>query len=202
MPDLARRQIFIADDDTLIRDTLYMMFRRSGYDVRCFADGASLVEAARREPPACILLDVNMPGASGLDVLRDLSAHQVNRPVIMISGVADIPTAVDAIKSGADDFIEKPFERLHVVQRVADAITAFESRSPRPLAGHDFAGKERLTPRESEVLAAVVSGASNKQVGRALGISPRTIEVHRSRILEKVGAKNSVELVRIVLGAH
>jgi FixJ family two-component response regulator len=186
----------------LVRDALSVVFTLAGYKVRAFADGASFVAAARAEAPACIILDVHMPGRSGLDILRALNAEHYPTPIFIISGQGDIPMAVEAIRNGALDFIEKPFNGETVVTRVREAI---EARTRRSEAGGlealaaQFPGRDLLTPREREVLGKIAEGASNKEAGRLLGISPRTIEVHRARIMEKLGAKNAADLVRIVL---
>jgi FixJ family two-component response regulator len=153
--------------------------------------------------PACILLDVQMPGPSGLDVLKELNAQQFPAPILIISGQGDIPMAVEAIKNGALDFIEKPFRASDVAARVRDAIEATARRAADGLGSLTdgaFPGHDQLTPREREVLSQLAAGASNKVAGRHLGISPRTVEVHRARIMEKAGAKNAADLVRIVLG--
>jgi two-component system, LuxR family, response regulator FixJ len=200
--DQTQGEIFIVDDDPLVRDALSVVFTLAGYKVRAFADGASFVAAARAEVPACIILDVHMPGRSGLDILRALNAEHYPTPIFIISGQGDIPMAVEAIRNGALDFIEKPFNGETVVTRVREAI---EARTRRSEAGGlealaaQFPGRDLLTPREREVLGKIAEGASNKEAGRLLGISPRTIEVHRARIMEKLGAKNAADLVRIVL---
>jgi two-component system, LuxR family, response regulator FixJ len=200
--DQTQGEIFIVDDDPLVRDALSVVFTLAGYKVRAFADGASFVAAARAEAPACIILDVHMPGRSGLDILRALNAEHYPTPIFIISGQGDIPMAVEAIRHGALDFIEKPFNGETVVTRVREAI---EARTRRSEAGGlealaaQFPGRDLLTPREREVLGKIAEGASNKEAGRLLGISPRTIEVHRARIMEKLGAKNAADLVRIVL---
>ena len=198
---LSGSEIFIVDDDELMRDTLSAVLAPEGCRITCFAEGQSFLAAARARTPACILLDVNMPGRSGLDVLRELDASRYPAPILIVSGQGDVPTAVNAIKGGALDFIEKPIEAAAVVARVRDAITAW-ARRPLNGDGHlaEVPGVEMLTPREHEVLTQVVAGASNKEAGRYLGISPRTVEVHRARIMEKLGAKNAANLVRIVLG--
>ena len=200
--DQTQGEIFIVDDDPLVRDALSVVFTLAGYKVRAFADGASFVAAARAEAPACIILDVHMPGRSGLDILRALNAEHYPTPIFIISGQGDIPMAVEAIRNGALDFIEKPFNGETVVTCVREAI---EARTRRSEAGGlealaaQFPGRDLLTPREREVLGKIAEGASNKEAGRLLGISPRTIEVHRARIMEKLGAKNAADLVRIVL---
>jgi two-component system response regulator FixJ len=196
-------EIIIVDDDPSVRDALSVVFSLEGYHVTSFADGQSLLSAARARTPSCILLDVNMPGRSGLDILRELNAQAYPAPIFIISGQGDIPMAVDAIKHGALDFIEKPFNAETVVSRVREAIEAWDRRreagSSSDVLGAAFPGRDMLTPREREVLTQIAGGASNKEAGRHLGISPRTIEVHRARIMEKLGAKNAADLVRIVM---
>ncbi len=150
------------------------------------------------------MLDVHIPGRSGLDILKELNAEDYPAPIFMMSGHGDIPMAVDAIRHGAFDFIEKPFRGSEIATRVRAAIEALARRRANEktsdrLEFHLPAGREPLTPRESEVLAQVVAGASNKEAARQLGISPRTIEVHRARIMEKLGAKNIADLIRIIM---
>jgi FixJ family two-component response regulator len=195
-------EIFIVDDDPAVRDALSVVFTLEGYHVTSFGEGSTFLSAARARTPACILLDVHMPGRSGLDILKELNAQHYGAPIFIISGQGDIPMAVDAIKNGALDFIEKPFDADTVVARVREAVEAWRQRAANDgseLLSLQFPGHQSLTPREREVLAQIAGGASNKEAGRRLGISPRTIEVHRARIMEKLGAKNAADLVRIVL---
>jgi FixJ family two-component response regulator len=197
-------EILILDDDPAVRAALSLVFSREGYRVECFFDGASFLTAARARTPACIILDVHIPGRSGLEVLKELNAQTYPAPIFIISGRGDIPMAVDAIKHGAFDFVEKPFRGSDVVARVREAIAALARRQSNS-GGSDTlslplpAGAEPLTSREREVLHKLVAGASNKEVGRQLGISSRTVEVHRARIMEKVGAKNIADLIRTVM---
>jgi FixJ family two-component response regulator len=201
-------EIFVVDDDETMRDTLSAVFTPEGCRVTCFAEGQSFLVAARARTPACILLDVNMPGRSGLDMLRELDAPHYPAPILIVSGQGDVPTAVNAIKGGALDFIEKPIEPAAVIARVREAIVNWRRPAggngsfTQPVQDHlaEVKGADLLTPREREVLARIIAGASNKEAGRTLGISPRTIEVHRARIMDKLGAKNAADLVRIVLG--
>lgn len=197
----AERSIFIVDDDEAVRDALSVVFSLDGYTVKGFEDGAEFVAFAKDHVPSAVILDVHMPGRSGLDILRDLNAEHYAAPIFIISGQGDIPMAVQAIRDGAFDFIEKPFDADTVLARVSAAIEAFERRKQREagVIGDTFPGSDLLTPREREVLNQIAAGASNKEAGRGLGISPRTIEVHRARIMEKLGAKNAADLVRIVL---
>ncbi|GLK85164.1 MULTISPECIES: response regulator transcription factor [Ancylobacter] len=194
--------IFVVDDDPAVRDALSLVMSLEGYHVRSFSDGAAFLAIARQSVPACVILDVHMPGRSGLDILKELEADRYPAPIFIISGQGDIPMAVDAIRHGALDFIEKPFDADTVVERVREAIAAQTQRAGNGagdlLTAH-FPGHDLLTPREREVLVQIANGASNKEAGRKLGISPRTIEVHRARIMEKLGARNAADLVRIVL---
>jgi len=196
------REIFIVDDDPLLLNALSVVLSREGYQVTGFGEGASFLAAAKTRTPTCIILDVHMPGQSGLNILKELKAQEYPAPIFIISGVGDIPMAVEAIKNGALDFIEKPFDASTVVTRVREAVEAFARRAQgggADVLSRTFPGQELLTARERDVLGQIASGSSNKQAGRELGISPRTIEVHRARIMEKLGAKNAADLVRIVL---
>ncbi len=202
---LSRGEIFVVDDDPAVRATLEVVLSAGGYEVVCFADGAALLAVARNRTPACILLDVNIPGKSGLDILKELRGEDYPAPIFMISGQGDIATAVSAIKNGALDFIEKPFRGNEIVSRLEEAIGAYARRQTdaavSKIATLNFPGREPLTRREREVLEQFASGASNKEAGRQLGISPRTIEDHRANIMKKLGARNATDLIRIVLTA-
>jgi two-component system, LuxR family, response regulator FixJ len=190
-------EIFIVDDDPSVRAALAVVLSGEGYQVTGFGEGEAFLSAARSRTPECVLIDVQLPGCSGLEVLRRLDAQRYPAPILIISGHGDIPTAVDAIRNGALDFIEKPFDPAAVVARVRDAIDAWQSNGGVLI--RDFPGHERLTARERDVLERIARGASNKEAGRELGISPRTVEVHRARIMEKLAAKNAADLMRIVL---
>lgn len=192
-------EVFVVDDDPLVLNALTIILSRAGYQVTGFSDGASFLAAANTRTPKSVILDVQMPGQSGLNVLRELNAQNYPAPIFMISGVGDIPMAVEAIKNGAFDFIEKPFDATTVLTRLREAIEAWSNSSQNGAELKNFPGSELLTARERDVLSRIASGSSNKQAGRELGISPRTIEVHRARIMEKLGAKNAADLVRIVL---
>jgi len=202
----SRGEIFVVDDDPAIRDTLFVILSTGGYEVICFADGAALLEVARSRTPAAILLDVNIPGKSGLDILKELHGEDYPAPIFMISGQGDIAMAVGAIKSGALDFIEKPFRGTELVTRLEEAVEAYARRHAQDnvssVGSLHFPGREPLTRREREVLEQFTAGASNKEAGRTLGISPRTIEDHRANIMKKLGARNAADLVRIVMTAQ
>lgn len=191
--------IYIVDDDPAVRDALSVVFNLEGFEVETFSDGDAFIESASKTQPACVILDVHMPGRSGIDILKTLNAENYPAPIFIISGQGDIPMAVEAIRNGAFDFIEKPFTAEKVVERVNQGIETTRKRNSSELS-MEFVGVELLTRREKEVLKEITDGSSNKEVGRKLGISPRTVEVHRARIMEKLGARNAADLVRIVLG--
>ena len=202
-PNDIHGEIYIVDDDPMVRDALSEVFAQAGFRAVGFVDGASFLAAARERVPACIILDVYMPGRSGLEVLQELDAANYPAPIFIASGRGDIPTAVEAIKNGAFDFFEKREDAGSLVGRVRDAIAA---RSLPRRNGNDtdlpprFPGSDLLTPREREVLALIAASATNKEAASRLGISQRTVEIHRAHIMHKLGAKNSVDLARKVLG--
>jgi FixJ family two-component response regulator len=201
----ARGEIFVVDDDPDIRRTLSVVLSDADYDVICFADGAALLAIARTRCPVCIFLDVHIPGQSGLDILKELHAEAYSAPIFMMSGKGDIAMAVEAIKNGALDFIEKPFRASDIVATIEHSVSAFTARqkdqTSRTAPLH-FPGREPLTARERDVLDLFSIGATNKDAGRQLGISPRTIEFHRSNIMKKLGAKTALDLIQIVLIAR
>ena len=192
--------VFIVDDDKSVSDALALLLRLEGFATQGFSDGLAFLDAVRLKSPACVILDLQLPGYSGLDVLRDLREMRFGPPVLVISGHSDIATAVTAMKRGALDFMEKPFAASVMADRVREAVLTYRRSADGLIPGvGDFNGRHLLTSREREVLGQVASGASNKEAGRRLGISPRTIEVHRARIMAKLGAKNAADLMRIVL---
>src|SRR3974390_2364714 len=148
----SRGEIFVVDDDPAVRDTLSMVLSAGGYEVICFADGAALLAVARSRTPACILLDVHIPGKSGLDILKELHGEDYPAPIFMISGQGDIAMAVSAIKNGALDFIEKPFRGTELITRLDEAIEAYARRHAQAtisnVASLHFPGREPLTRRE------------------------------------------------------
>lgn len=192
--------IFIVDDDKSVCDALTLLLRIEGFKTENFQDGGSFLEAVRFEKPSCVILDLHLPGLSGLTLLKELSDMKFGAPIIVMSGQSDIATVVAAMKNGALDFLEKPFPATAMLDRVREAVMTYRKSTNGHIHGlADFQGRHLLTGREREVLGQVAAGASNKEAGRRLGISPRTVEVHRARIMDKLGARNAADLMRIVL---
>jgi FixJ family two-component response regulator len=172
-----------------------------GFLVAQVPDGPSCLDAVATRVPSAIILDVESPYDAGLDLLRGLKAWQCPSPVVVVSRRADLRTAVEAMKCGALDVFERPqqIDGLNACLRVAVRPVLPPVRAMKPARLRAFPGRERLTRREREVLVQVAIGASNKEAGRVLDISPRTVEVHRARIMEKLGARNAADLVRIIM---
>ena len=196
-------EIFIVDDDYDMREALSAIFRKEGYRTAAFADGRSFVRLARGQRPTCVLLDLCMPDLSGIEVLKELDARNYPAPILMISGQEEVLNVVQAMRNGAFDYIEKRLDADAIVTRVVDAIESWKQirerdELPAPLSP-TIRGYYQLTRREREVLAQIAAASSNKETARNLGISPRTVEIHRGRIMHKLGAKNSVDLMRIVM---
>ena len=193
-------QVVVVDDDPSVRDALLLLLRIDGFEARAFADGESFFESLQSSTPSCVILDLQLPGRSGLAVLKQLADTRFAPPVFVISGQSDIAMAVAAMKLGAVDFLEKPFSAGAMIDQVREAVLIYRGSMVGRIDGlADFPGLALLARREREVLAQVAHGASNKEAGRRLGISPRTIEVHRARIMDKLGARNAADLMRIVL---
>jgi len=193
-------EIFIVDDDHDIREALSVVLCTKGYRATTFSDGQSFVRRAREQAPACVLLDLCMPGLSGLDVLREIDARTYPAPIVIVSGQNDIADVVEAMKSGAFDYIEKRHDAGAIAMRVVDAIVAWTRIRHKDRAfAPAFSGQPLLTRRERDVLSQITAAASNKQAAKNLGISPRTVEIHRGHIMRKLGAKNTADLMRIVM---
>ncbi len=196
-------EIFVVDQDSNVRDVLALLFSQDGYRVTSFADGPPFVAVARTRTPVGVILDLFLPSCSALDVLEEIDAPHYGAPVLVTSASSDIPTAVEAIKRGAHDFIEKRSDAMTFAVRVRDAIAKnlngqHSGKSPRHEA-RSFPGAKLLTARERRVLPFIISGSSNQATADELGISRRTVEVHRAHILAKLNARNTAELVRKVL---
>lgn len=193
--------VFIVDDDAAVRQGLGALLGAKGYRVEPYESAeAFLARAALDRVPACLLADIRMPGMSGLELQRQLKQRAVALPVIVITGHGDVPQAVAALKAGAVDFLEKPFDSDQLLAAVTEALRLADTKGA---AAIDRAELERrvaaLTPREREVMNLVVAGLPNKLIAFRLKIAVRTVEIHRARVMEKTAARNLSELVRMAI---
>lgn len=195
--------VFIVDDDDAVRDSLSWLMRSVGLAAESFGSAQAFLDACDPERPGCLVLDIRMPGMSGLDLQEKLHQRHIQLPIIIISGHADVPMAVRALKAGAFDFIEKPFNDQLLLDCVQRAIEKDLERRRELAEQADVATRlEQLTPREREVLELVVHGAPNKIISRELGVSLKTVEAHRARVMDKLQAGSAAELVRLVLSVR
>ena len=193
--------VFIVDDDEAVRDSLGALIESAGLAAESFASGTAFLEGVPPGQSGCVLLDVQMPDLGGLEIQERLAASHASLRVIIVTGHGDVPLAVKAMKQGAFDFIEKPFDDdvlLDCVRR-ALAETGRNQNSDGAAGGLDRFGQ--LTPRERDVLHQLLIGNPNKVIAYELGISPRTVEVHRARVMEKMQARNLSHLVRMAMAA-
>ena len=191
--------VFILDDDISIREALCTLLRSVGLEVRTFTSAAEFLNAELPDVPACLVLDVRLPGLSGLDLQRELGRTGVEIPIIFISGHGDIPMTVRAMKAGAVEFLPKPVREQELLDAIAQAID--KDRAARRQRAEVAAVRVRyatLTPRENEVASKVIRGLLNKQVAADLGVTEVTVKVHRRHIMEKMQASSLAELVRMI----
>jgi FixJ family two-component response regulator len=197
----AAGSVFVVDDDYDVRASIALLLRSVGVEARCFDSAETLLAALDGGSAGCVVTDVRMPGMSGLELQQELARRGLALPLIMITGHADVPMAVAAMKAGALDFLEKPFGDQQLIDRVQAALRLDAAR--REERGAEAAVRERLaglTPREREVMEHVIAGKPNKIIARELDLSTRTVEIHRARVMEKLGARSLAELVRMVAG--
>jgi len=201
MKDFSDEQtVFVVDDDAAVRDSLSWLIKSVGLKVETFGSAHEFLEKLNPRRQGVVVLDVRMPGMSGLELQEKLVSDSITLPVIIVTGHGDVPMAVRAVKSGAFDFIEKPFNDQVLLDRIQQAMKRqVETRKVEEQRA-DVAGRlNTLTPREKEVLEMVVSGNPNKVIAAQLGISCRTVEIHRGRVMEKMRASSLSELVRMGL---
>jgi two-component system response regulator FixJ len=188
--------VFVVDDDPSIRRALTRLIQSVGLAVEAFGSAQEFLQACDPERAGCLVLDIRMPQLSGLDLQQMLSSRNIELPIIFITGHGDVPTSVRAMKAGAMDLIQKPFQDQELLDAIQRAI-ARDAELRKRRAEHDSAAKRAslLTPREREVFSLVVSGMMNKEIAAKLGISEKTIKVHRARVMEKMQARSVAELV-------
>ena len=202
-PGLPEQKIYIVDDDEALRDSLVWLLESNGYAVASYESAESFLGFYDATLTGCIVLDVRMPGMSGLELFEELKRRRSTLPVIFITGHGDVPMAVSAVKKGAVDFIEKPFGDRDMLALIEQCLAAErENRRKRRLEAETARRLGQLTQREREVLDLIIAGKLNKQIADVLGISIKTVEVHRARVMEKMGANSLAELVPHVIVAE
>ena len=195
---MADQVIAIVEDDGALRDALERLLKSEGLPACGFASAEDFL-ASDVAPPRCLILDLRLPGMSGMELLTTLRQRQIRAPVVMITGHGDIPQAVAAVKAGAFDFIEKPYDPDALMVVLRKALEAGKTAHSDPAVAEIAARAGVLSPREREVMERVVNGQPNKVIAAALQISPRTVEVYRANVMSKMQAKNLTELVTMVL---
>lgn len=195
------RYVYIVDDDDAVRDSLSVLLEAVGHRVRTFGLAREFLDAAPTLPSGCLIVDIRMPEMDGLELQRALTEQALDFVVIVITGHGDVPLAVRAMKAGALDFIEKPFATPTILASVEAALSRLESEEHDPVAEAALAKLELLSPREREVLEGLLRGLPNKTIAYDLAISPRTVEIHRARVMDKMGARSLSELIRSALAA-
>jgi RNA polymerase sigma factor (sigma-70 family) len=195
--------VFIVDDDTAVRDSLALLFELKGLRTRAFDSAEAFLARYRPEWPGCLVLDLRMPGMSGIELQAELARRGIALPVIIITAHGDVATTRAALKGGAVDFIEKPIDDEALLAAVRGALDRDARERAQALAASSVAERmARLTGREREVLALVAEGKHNREIAAALGISPRTVEVYKARLMEKLQVRRVPDLIRLVLDAQ
>jgi len=195
--------VYIVDDDEAVRSSIRFLIRSVGLPVQVYASAQEFLDAYDPRHPGCLLLDVRMPGMNGLGLQEELNRRGATIPVVFITGHGDVPMAVAAMQQGAFDFLQKPFRDQDLLDRVQRAMARDADSRARLAARAEILERlGTLTPRETEVLKLVTRGKANKVVGAELGVSQRTVEIHRAHVMEKMRASSLAELVRMVLDSE
>ncbi|MFU8816649.1 MAG: response regulator transcription factor [Pseudomonadales bacterium] len=204
MPDAKQpqpsRQVFVVDDDEPVRDAIGMLLETVDIPYQTFANAQAFLDVYEPSSGGCLVLDIRMPGVSGLELQQQLIEMQAPIPIVFITGHGDVPMAVEAMKRGAVDFIRKPFRDQELLDRIHEALNVdADQRAREQAVAHLRCQISTLTPREREVFERVAAGQANKVVAIELGISERTVEIHRSQVMHKTGARSLADLVRMKL---
>ena len=194
--------VYIVDDDEAVRDSLSCLLEAKGYVVKSFGSALDFLAAAPALPIGCLIVDIRMPKMDGLELQERLKARALGFPMIVVTGHADVPLAVRAMKAGAIDLIEKPFASETILDSLGGALSRLASPNERDPGATAAAEKlALLSPRERDVLAGLLGGLPNKSIAYDLEISPRTVEIYRARVMGKMGARSLSELIRLALAA-
>lgn len=195
--------IFIVDDDAAVRDSLSLLLGLKGRNTRCFAAAEDFLVACQPDWHGCLLLDIRMAGMDGLELQQRLNARQITLPIIFITAHGDVAAARSALKAGAADFLEKPLDDRMLTAAIADALERNTRQRDVAAEVNEIAARmARLTARERDVMAKVADGLPNRGIALQLGISPRTVEVYKARMMEKMQVRSLSELIRLVLRAR
>jgi two-component system, LuxR family, response regulator FixJ len=195
--------VFIVDDDEAVRDSLGLLLRSVGYRARCYGSARDFLKAFAPRDYGCLVLDIRMPGMTGLELQKRLAELGCNIPIVFITGHGDIPMAVEAVRQGAVDFLQKPFADQDLVDRINEAMKQAAQQREGELERLEILDRvESLTAREKQVMGQVVLGKANKVIAGDLGVSQRTVEIHRARVMEKMQANSLAHLVRMVMVAE
>jgi two-component system, LuxR family, response regulator FixJ len=192
--------VMVVDDDAGVRNAMRSLLKSVGLEAALFSSAQEFLDGYRATQPGCLLLDIRMPGMSGLELQQQLNMRGAVIPVIFMTGHGDIPMAVEAMQHGAFDFLQKPFRDQDLLDRIQRAIVK-DGELRKSLSEHNRIQErlETLTPREREVLDLMVKGQQNKAVAQELGVSPRTVEIHRARVMEKMAVQSVAELVHMMM---
>jgi two-component system, LuxR family, response regulator FixJ len=195
--------VYIVDDDEAVRDSLSLLLESKGYAIKSFVSAPEFLAAAPSLPVGCLIVDVRMPEMDGLELQQHLTDRSLDFPLIVITGHGDVPLAVRAMKAGAVDFIEKPFASETILSSLEAALSRLATPSEEdPAKAAATAKLALLSSRELQVLQGLLGGLPNKSIAYDLGISPRTVEIHRARLMDKTGARSLSELIRLALAAE
>ncbi len=191
--------VYVVDDDDAVRDSLRLLLKSVGLPCETYSSGNAFLEGYEPSRVSCLVADIRMPGLSGLELQEELNSRQAEIPIIFVTGHGDVPMAVTAMQAGAADFIQKPFRDQDLLDRIHKALQADrERRNEDESVARARKRLKTLTPRETEVMDKVVQGHANKVIALDLGVSQRTVELHRARVMHKMGVRSLAELVRIV----
>lgn len=201
MANVAQQVVYVVDDDQGMLDSTVWLLESVGLKALPFTSGREFLDACDSRLNACVLLDVRMPGMGGLNVQEEMRSRELRLPVIFVSGHADVPIVVRAFKAGAHDFIEKPYNEQLLLDSVQQALSHSDERQPEAGLSAVQARLQSLTPRENDVLLPLVQGYSNREVAEQLGVSVKTIDLYRSRVMKRMQADNLPQLVGMAIAA-
>ncbi len=195
----SQQKVFVVDDDEAVRDSLSMLFQSVGLKAETYSSADSFLSTYSDAMAGCLILDIRMPGMNGIELQQELVRRRASVPIIFITGHGDVPMAVQAMQDGATDFIQKPFRDQDLLDRVQKSLLDDQSFRISLARKQEIEAKfEKLTEREQQVLELILQGLANKTIAEDLSLSQRTVEVHRSRIMEKMGTRSIAQLVRMI----